>query len=199
MFKNIDKENMFHSIWSFPENIMDAIDLGDSLMLRNSYDNIQNIIVAGMGGSAIGGDVVSVLESSNIKIPFMVCRDYSLPNWVNKNTLIICSSYSGNTEETLSIFNQSLNLGAKVCGITTGGILLKKLEEFDKDYIIIPSGLQPRAAIAYSFIPIIKFLEKLCIIESDFNLWIQKTLISLKEKKILICKFLKDQKKLIQY
>ncbi|MBA64800.1 MAG: bifunctional phosphoglucose/phosphomannose isomerase [Candidatus Marinimicrobia bacterium] len=185
MFKNIDKENMFHSIWSFPENIMDAIDLGDSLMLRNSYDNIQNIIVAGMGGSAIGGDIVSVLESSNIKIPFMVCRDYSLPNWVNKNTLIICSSYSGNTEETLSIFNQSLNLGAKVCGITTGGILLKKLEEFDKDYIIIPSGLQPRAAIAYSFIPIIKFLEKLCIIESDFNLWIQKTLISLKENRDL--------------
>ena len=185
MFKNIDKENMFHSIWSFPENIMDAIDLGDSLMLRNSYDNIQNIIVAGMGGSAIGGDIVSVLESSNIRIPLMVCRDYSLPNWANQNTLVICSSYSGNTEETLSIFNQSLNLGAKVCGITTGGILLKKLEEFDKDYIIIPSGLQPRAAIAYSFIPIIKFLEKLCIIESDFNLWIQKSLISLKENRDL--------------
>ena len=185
MFKNIDKENMFDSIWNFPENIKDAIALGDSLIPKNSYDNIQNIIIAGMGGSAIGGDVVSVLESSNIKIPLMVCRDYSLPNWANQNTLVICSSYSGNTEETLSIFNQSLNLGAKVCGITTGGILLKQLKEFEKDYIIIPSGLQPRAAIAYSFIPIIKFLEKLCIIESDFNLWIQKTLISLKENRDL--------------
>ena len=89
MFKNIDKENMFHSIWNFPENIKDAIDIGDSLIPRNSYDNIQNIIVAGMGGSAIGGDVVSVLESSNIKIPFMVCRDYSLPNWVNKKKHLI--------------------------------------------------------------------------------------------------------------
>ncbi len=175
MFKMFDKENMFESIWSFSENIKDALKIGDSIELKNKYDNIQNIVIAGMGGSAIGGDVVSVLESSNINIPYAVCRDYSIPKWVNKNSLVICSSYSGNTEETLSAFYQSLDRGANICGISTGGILLEKLKEYKKDYITIPSGLKPRAALAYSFIPIIKLLEKLSIFKSDINLWIRST------------------------
>ena len=180
MYKNIDKENMFNAIWSLPENIIDAIELSNTLSPQYSYNNIQNIIIAGMGGSAIGGDVVSILESSNIKIPFLICRDYNLPNWVNRNSLVICSSYSGNTEETLSVFDESIEIGAAVCGITTGGILLKKLKEFEKDYIQIPSGLQPRAAIAFSFIPIIKLLEKFGILKSELNKWGKETIKSLK-------------------
>ena len=183
MFKKFDKENMFESIWSFSENIKDALKIGDSIELKNKYDNIQNIVIAGMGGSAIGGDVVSVLESSNINIPYAVCRDYSIPKWVNKNSLVICSSYSGNTEETLSAFYQSLDRGANICGITTGGTLLEKLKEYKKDYITIPSGLQPRAALAYSFIPIIKLLEKSSIFKSDINLWIRSAIKTLEKNR----------------
>ena len=69
MYKKFDKENMFESIWSFSENIKDSLKIGDSIELKNKYDNIQNIVIAGMGGSAIGGDVVSVLERLNINIP----------------------------------------------------------------------------------------------------------------------------------
>ena len=183
MFKKFDKENMFESIWSFSENIKDALKIGDSIKLKNKYNNIQNIVIAGMGGSAIGGDVVSVLERLNINIPYAVCRDYSIPKWVNKNSLVICSSYSGNTEETLSAFFQSLDLGANICGITTGGTLLEKLKEYKKDYITIPSGLQPRAALAYSFIPIIKLLEKSSIFKSDINLWIRSAIKTLEKNR----------------
>ena len=185
MFKNFDKENMFESIWNFPDNIKDALEIGDNIELKNKYNNIQNIVVAGMGGSAIGGDIVSVLEKLYINVPFVICRDYSIPKWVNQNTLVICSSYSGNTEETLSALYQAIEQDANICGITTGGALLEKLKDYKKDFITIPSGLQPRAAVAYSFIPIIKLLEKLSIFKSDINLWINTTIRTLEKNRVI--------------
>ena len=85
-----DPENMFGSIWDFPDNLADAMKLGNEISMKHSYTNIRNVVVAGMGGSAIGGDVVSVLEKDNLNVPFVVCRGYSLPNWVNENTLVVC-------------------------------------------------------------------------------------------------------------
>ena len=148
--------------------------IGKKISLKNKYSNIQNIIIAGMGGSAIGGDFVAILEKSNIKIPYKVCRDYNIPEWVSSNSLVICSSYSGNTEETISAFYKSEDRGANICGITTGGKLLKLLVNHNKDYIKIPKGLQPRAAVAYSFIPIIKLIEKIGLLDSKLEFWFEK-------------------------
>ena len=99
--EKIDKDNMYGSIWDFPENIVEAIGIGESINLKNKYSDINKIIVAGMGGSAIGGDVVYSLVGDEIKIPYFVIRGYNLPAWVDSTTLVICSSYSGDTEETI--------------------------------------------------------------------------------------------------
>ena len=184
MYKDHDKENMYGSIWNFPDNLKDALTIGENISLKNKYYNIQNIVIAGMGGSAIGGDIVAILEEQNIKIPYLVCRDYNVPKWVNSNSLVICSSYSGNTEETISAFHKSKDRGASICGITTGGKLLKLLENHKKDYVKIPKGLQPRAAVAFSFIPIIKLIEKIGLVNSNLKFWFEETVNTLNNNRV---------------
>ena len=76
MYQKIDQDSMFDAIWEFPNNLSDALELGKNINLSHDYININNIVIAGMGGSAIGGDVVSVLEQDNINCPFIVCRGY---------------------------------------------------------------------------------------------------------------------------
>ena len=111
----------------FPLHIKDAIYLVSKVQINNIPEKVTNLVISGMGGSAIGGDVVKSLFENDIDIPMQVIRQYSLPNWVNKNTVVIFSSYSGNTEETLSAFDDAVNRGSMIYGITTGGVLRKKM------------------------------------------------------------------------
>ena len=179
----IDKDDMYQSIWDFPENIIDAIELSENITLKNEYRDVNNIIIAGMGGSAIGGDVVYSLIKNEIKIPFVVNRGYDLPAWANSSTLIICSSYSGNTEETISILEEAKSLGAKVIGITTGGLLESLCKNYSFDFVNIPSGLQPRAALAFSFIPLIYILKKTSLINVEVKNWLESSVDLIKSKR----------------
>lgn len=190
--KILDPENMYKAIWEFPENLSEANELGNSTILKNKYSKIQNVVIAGMGGSAIGGDVMSALESRNIDIPIVVHRGYFLPNWVNKKTLVLCSSYSGNTEETIQALDDAVKKNAQICGITTGGKIGVKIKELGHDLILIPPGLQPRAALAFSFIPMIKVLEKIGVMVPDIDNWLNPTINSLKEVRGL---YSRDDKK----
>ena len=179
----IDKDDMYQSIWDFPENIIDAIELSENITLKNEYRDVNNIIIAGMGGSAIGGDVVYSLIKNEIKIPFVVNRGYDLPAWANSSTLIICSSYSGNTEETISILEEAKSLGAKVIGITTGGVLESLCKNYSFDFVNIPSGLQPRAALAFSFIPLLYILKKTSLINVEVKNWLESSVDLIKSKR----------------
>jgi len=179
----IDKDDMYQSIWDFPENIIDAIELSENITLKNEYLHVNNIIIAGMGGSAIGGDVVYSLVKNEIKIPFVVNRGYDLPAWANSSTLIICSSYSGNTEETISILEEAKSLGAKVIGITTGGVLESLCKNYSFDFVNIPSGLQPRAALAFSFIPLLYILKKTSLINVEVSSWLKSSVALIKSKR----------------
>ena len=102
-------------------------------------------------------------------IPLIVSRNYNIPKWANKHTLVIVSSYSGDTEETLSAFDDALLKECQIIGITTGGALLKKISSNNLDHIIMPKGLQPRAALAYSFVPILYLFLELGLIEMDLH------------------------------
>ena len=157
---------MFSAIYNFADQIKEAITIGEKINLNNDYSSCRNIVVAGMGGSAIGGDVVKTITHNELTVPFYVNRNYSLPNWVNDKTLVICSSYSGNTEESLNAYEDALNKGAMICGISTGGKLSENIRSKGFDLITIPGGLQPRAALAYSFVPMLYLLDKIGLISS---------------------------------
>ena len=168
--QSIDKQNMGKAIYDFPDQLADALNIGRKFSPKNKFKDIRNIVVAGMGGSAIGGDVCRVLLSNELTVPLVVSRNYTLPNWVDRHTLVICSSYSGNTEETLSAYEDAKKKSAMICGISTGGILTEKLHENGCDIISIPSGFQPRAALAYSFVPMLfHFINQGLIEESVLN------------------------------
>ena len=166
-YKSIDISNMSQAIYDFPDHIQTAVKIGDNISLDHTYNGIQNIVLAGMGGSAIGGDVARLLAKNELNIPMLVSRNYTLPNWVNKKTLVICSSYSGNTEESIAAFDQAQDKGAQIIGITTGGSLMERMHDLKMDVLAVPTGLQPRAALALSFVPILYLLNKVNLVGSD--------------------------------
>jgi glucose/mannose-6-phosphate isomerase len=156
-----DIDDMHSAICDFPNQIDLVFNIFSDWKAKNQYKDINNILVLGMGGSAIGGDVTRVLVQDSCKIPIMVNRSYNIPAWVNSNTLVIASSYSGNTEETLSAFEQCKLANSKIIAITTGGQLLELAKEESLDIVIIPAGYQPRAALGLSFTSILLLLNKL--------------------------------------
>ena len=166
-YKSIDISNMSQAIYDFPDHIQTAVKIGDNISLNHTYNGIQNIVLAGMGGSAIGGDVARLLAKNELNIPMLVSRNYTLPNWVNNKTLVICSSYSGNTEESIAAFDQAHDKGAQIIGITTGGSLMERMHDLKMDVLAVPTGLQPRAALALSFVPILYLLNKVNLVGSD--------------------------------
>ena len=130
----------------FPEMLGEGAALAGKVDL-NKYRAIKNIALAGMGGSAIAGDIVKELVAHKLKVPFLVLRNYNIPKCITKGSLVIVCSYSGNTEETLSAFKQAQAAGAKIIVITSGGKLGKLAQGLTR--IIIPGGLPPRAALGY--------------------------------------------------
>ena len=119
------------------------------------------VIVLGMGGSAIGGDLARCYLGSQPAVPVIVNRGYYLPAYAKAGSLILASSYSGNTEETLSAFEQAVERKLSIVCITTGGTLGARAKELGIPLISQPPGMQPRAALAHSFVPILLLLERL--------------------------------------
>ncbi len=165
-FKSADPQGMYDKIYNFPEQLEEAAEIGDSIKPDTDYfKGIKNIIVAGMGGSAIGGDLVRSYLSAELDIPIFINRHYRLPNFAGKDSLVIGSSYSGNTEETLSAVEDGIKRGARIACFTTGGKLAEIANENNYLLTTLPKGYAPRAALGFSFVPLLFFISKLGLIK----------------------------------
>jgi glucose/mannose-6-phosphate isomerase len=140
-------------IEGFTKQLSEALKIGQSLDLDRPGSDIRNIVIAGMGGSGIGANLVESLTFGRIPIPITVCKTYNIPQFVSPHTLFIASSYSGNTEETVAALNKALLKRAQVIGIASGGKLLEICREYNLFYISLPGGSEsPRAMLPYSMI-----------------------------------------------
>jgi glucose/mannose-6-phosphate isomerase len=158
----IDVGNMYSHIRQFPEQVEAAIKIGQEADLGqlDRFD-VDQIVVAGLGGSAIGGDLARSYLAEWLEVPMLVVRDYVLPNFVGERTLVIVSSYSGNTEETLSAYSQAQAVKANILVFTSGGELARRAAADGFPVVAIPGGLMPRAALGYSFFPLLMALARL--------------------------------------
>ncbi|MCJ7570566.1 MAG: bifunctional phosphoglucose/phosphomannose isomerase [Candidatus Thermoplasmatota archaeon] len=173
--EEIDKSGMLNDIANFPEQIKEAEKIVENSNITSIY-KIDNIIISGMGASAISGDIIQSLLRDRIDIPIFITRHYDLPKWANKNTLVFSQSYSGNTEETLSTFKHAFQKHCKIIAISSGGKLKEYCEKREVPFIKIPSGLQPRTATGYILFCSIYTLKKIGLLQQDINQEIQETI-----------------------
>jgi glucose/mannose-6-phosphate isomerase len=150
-FKELDSQDMIAAINELPDQLKQAWELGQQLDLP-AYESIRQIVISGMGGSAIGGDLLANYGEPMLEVPVYVHRDYDLPAWAKgPETLVICSSHSGNTEETLSAFEMAEKNGCQILAVTTNGELAKRAKAGGAGLWIFEHKGQPRAAVGFSF------------------------------------------------
>ncbi len=156
---------MMGLVEAFPAQMHEAYELGESFCAKLAGGKLSRIVLCGMGGSAIGGDMVRSYLGSRLAAPLHVVRSYEVPGYLLEDALCIISSYSGNTGETLSAYESIKGKAASVVAITSGGKLGEICLRDGIPICRIPGGMPPRAAIAYSFFPTVHILWKLGLAE----------------------------------
>lgn len=155
----IDPEGMTDLVAGMPAQWREAEAIARAACL-DGLGQPRNAVILGMGGSAIGGDLVRALLEPVSPVPIAVNREYTLPAYVGPESLVVASSYSGNTEETLTAAEEAARRGARIAAVTAGGRLGQLAKERGWPLITIPGGLSPRAALGYSFVPLLHLFEK---------------------------------------
>ena len=167
VYTTLDKSAMGSQIRGLPEQCRQAWDKASLLKLPADYSQVDKVVILGMGGSAIGGDLLKGLISSLSRPLVLVQREYDLPDWVDENTLVIGASYSGNTEETLSAFTQALKKNCKKLVISTGGRLSELAHQSSVPVFIIEHVSPPRAALGYSLLPLLAIMQNLGFLSGE--------------------------------
>ena len=160
----------------FTNHLREAMQIGSAAQLKKSNKTFKNVLICGLGGSGIGGTIVNDVVSSRVSIPILATKDYSIPNFVDDSTLVIASSYSGNTEETLYALEKCMKRNAEICIITSGGKLKSIAEDNNFNHIIIPDEHPPRAMFGYAFTELFYVLTHYGIIDQSFKTDFEKTI-----------------------
>ena len=144
-----DPGGMLDAIAGMPRHCREGYELGHGARDLPSGEGVTAIAVSGMGGSAVAGDVLRSLYADRLRIPVVVVRSPQLPEWCGPHTLVIVSSYSGGTAETLSCFEEAVRRGCRIVAVTSGGELGGRAKERELALVTVPGGFQPRAALGY--------------------------------------------------
>ncbi len=147
----VDEAGQLGDILALPDQLRDALWRVESASLKQK-DAPAGLVVAGMGGSAVGGALARAALGDRAVRPFVIARGYALPPWTSPETMVLCSSYSGNTEETLAAYEAAGAVGAHRVVATTGGEIASIAREDGVPVVPLPGGFQPRAAVAYSLV-----------------------------------------------
>lgn len=156
-------------VTAFTNQLEEALLIVGSTTFKPAENKIENVLICGLGGSGIGGVVVSNIISDSVNVPIITNNDYDIPNFVGPNTLVIISSYSGNTEETLSALDKIMAKGAEVACITSGGKVQQISDDKGYNYILLPGGNPPRACFTYSFVCQNAIFEKYGLIDTSWK------------------------------
>ncbi len=162
--KSVDVSDMLGLVLAMPEHILAGIAAGKKAKLPEA-SKIKNILITGLGGSAIGGDVLRCFLSKRCSVPIAVNRNYHIPAYVGENTLVVAISYSGGTEETLSACKEALEKKASVITITSGGKIKEVVTKAGGIVVEVPGGFSPRAALGHLFFPLALIVSRLGLAE----------------------------------
>jgi glucose/mannose-6-phosphate isomerase len=193
---------MKNLIQNFPNNLLQALEIAQDNPLRKSYPPIRhtstssaesaqgsaynNILICGLGGSGIGGRLVANWLYNDLDLPVALCQDYTLPKYVNQRTLVIASSYSGDTEETLSAVEQAHAKGAAIIGITSGGKLAEFCKKHNYEFILVPGGNPPRTQLAFSIVQLMHIFGELGMIKKETLNQFEQAVDLLKKEEVAI-------------
>lgn len=170
----------------FPEQLAQALEIGSSYLFKQDKIAVKHVVITGLGGSGIGGSLVQNYLSGRIKIPLFVNKNYFLPAFVDETTLVIVSSYSGDTEETIEALNEAVTKKARVICITSGGKIAEIARAANLDCIIIPPGMPPRACLGYSFVQLLYILAHYEVSDRSFESEISEAAQLLRQDSSLI-------------
>jgi glucose/mannose-6-phosphate isomerase len=155
-------------IANFAHQLSEALTIGEQAQVTPAAHPIHNVLASGLGGSGIGGSIVLDYVYDKLNVPFTVNKDYFLPAFVGPNTLVIISSYSGNTEETVAVLERAIACNAKIMCVTSGGKVAEMAKAHNLDLILIPGGNPPRSCLGYSLVQIMYTLFRLNLVNDAF-------------------------------
>jgi glucose/mannose-6-phosphate isomerase len=163
--EKLDSLDMLGEVESFADKVRGALGIAEAATGLPEGLGVDSVAVLGMGGSGSSGDLIRALVEPRLPVPFAVIKSYSpLPEWIGRNTLVMAVSYSGNTEETIDAFVEAQERGARIVSLSAGGRLADMAQESGAAHIKVPSGLQPRSAVAYLLVPLLLVLARMGLV-----------------------------------
>ncbi len=167
-------------VLDFPLQLQEALIIAKNHRFVTPQSTFANVVVTGLGGSGIGASIVQNYVFDKLKVPFIVNKDYFLPSFVNKNTLVIVCSYSGNTEETIMAMHEAKKRKATIVCITSGGKIAEFAGAKKLDCILVPAGMPPRACLGYSLVQLLRVCTHFGLIGNNYEREIKASIKQLK-------------------